>query len=207
MERSKNLYLRGLNLLYGGLDLKYPGFVEAFRKGSLPDILAKMNKTDVPALYWSAAGGLSAFSLNPFDMELGVRIPEFYALVQRAYELYPDFNNGALDEFLFIYYSSLPEGMGGDKEKAEIHYKRALEKSNGLSAGIYVSYAQSISIPGQNYEEFKELLETALAIDINADPSNRLVNVINRQKARFLLDSAYLYFINLDSGDDWDDWD
>jgi predicted anti-sigma-YlaC factor YlaD len=203
-DRSKKLYLRGLSHLYRSLELKYPGFDGAFQNGSLPDILAKMKKDDVPALYWSAAAGLSAFSLNPFDMELGVRIPEFSSLALRAYELDPDFNSGALEEFLFLFYASLPEGMGGDREKAEIHYQRAMEKTRGLSAGLYVSYAQAISIPAQDYDIFKVMLETALSIDPDKNPSNRLVNIIAQRKARYLLDSASFFFIDFGS-DDWDD--
>ena len=208
IERAKKLYLRGLAHLYRGLELKYPGFDGAFVNGNLPEILAKMKKADVPALYWSAAAGISAFSLNPFDMGLGVRISEFHALVERAYELDPGFNSGALDEFFFLFYASLPEGMGGNKAKAEIHYQRALERTGGLSAGPYVAYAQAISIPAQDYDKFKELLDTALAIDVDKNPSNRLVNILAQQKARYLLDSAALFFVNFDSGDDWgdDDW-
>jgi predicted anti-sigma-YlaC factor YlaD len=207
MERSKKLYLRGMDLLYRGMELKYPGFASAFQKGILPDILAKMKKDDVPALYWSAAAGLSAYSLNSFDMDLGVRIPEFYSLVLRAYELDPDFNVSVLDEFFFLFYASLPEAMGGSKEKAEIHFQRAMEKTRGLSAGPYVSYAQAVSIPAQDYDKFKELLDTALSIDPDREPSIRLVNILAQRKARYLLDSAALFFINFDSGDDWDDED
>ena len=147
--------------------------------------------------------GLSAFSINPMDMDLGVRIPEFLAMINRAYELDPGFNKGALDDFYVIFYASLPESMGGDKTKVEAHYLLALEKSGGLSASPYVSYAQAVSIPAQDYDTFKLRLEAALAIDPDADPSNRLVNVISQRKARHLLDSASLYFIDL--GNDWDD--
>jgi predicted anti-sigma-YlaC factor YlaD len=202
--RSKKLYLRGFDMLYRGLELKYPGFSTAFRQGTMPEMLAKLKKADVPALYWSAAAGLMAFSLNPFDMELGVRIPEFYALVERAYELDPDFNSGALDDFLLLFHASIPEGMGGDKSRIDVHFQRAVEKSGGLSAGPYVSYAQAVSIPAQDYDRFKELLETALAIDVNLNPSNRLVNILSQQKARYLLDSAAFFFINTGGG--WDDW-
>jgi predicted anti-sigma-YlaC factor YlaD len=203
--RAKKLYLRGFAMLYKGLELKYPGFSTAYHKEKLKDYLAKMKKDDVPALYWSAAAGLSAYSLNPFDMELGVRIPEFYALVERAYELNPDFNSGALDEFLLIFHASIPDVMGGDKSRIETHFQRAVEKSKGLTAGPYVTYAQSVSIPSQNYDKFKEMLEKALSIDPDKDPSNRLVNIIAQQKARYLLDSAAFYFIDFDTGDNWDD--
>ncbi|MCL2804677.1 MAG: TRAP transporter TatT component family protein [Treponema sp.] len=207
LDRAKKLYLRGLELLYRGLELKYPGFSNAYYEGNLPEILAQMKKADVPALYWSAAAGLSAFSLNPFDLDLGMRILEFYALVERAYELDPDFNSGALDEFLLLFHASIPDGMGGDFSKVETHYQRALEKSGGKSAGTYVAYAQAVCIPAQDYPKFKEMLDNALAIDIDDDPSNRLVNIISQRKARYLLASASQLFILFDSGDDWDDWD
>jgi hypothetical protein len=50
-------------------------------------------------------------------------------------------------------------------------------------------------------------LETALALDPDADPGNRLVNIISQRKARYLLDNAGLYFIDFDTGEDWGDED
>jgi predicted anti-sigma-YlaC factor YlaD len=207
LDRAKGLYLRGLDILYRGLELKYPGFSAAFAEGRLPAVLARMRKADVPALYWSAAAGLSAFALNPFDLDLGMRIMEFYALVERAYELDPYFNQGALDEFFLLFHASIPAGMGGDISRVEIHFQRALEKSAGTSAGTYVAYAQAICIPAQDHEKFKEMLDKALAIDVNENPSNRLVNIISQRKARYLLDNADRFFLFLDSGDDWSAWD
>jgi tetratricopeptide (TPR) repeat protein len=137
------------------------------------------------------------------DLHLGVRIPEFFAFAQRAYELDSGFNSGALDDFLLLYYASVPESMGGDRDKAELHYRRALEKSGGLLASPYVSYAQAVSIPEQDYDTFKVCLDAALAIDPDADKSNRLVNIITQRKARYLLDNAEIYFFNLESDDDW----
>ena len=198
MERSKKLYLRGLELLYRGLGLKYSGF---------PDDLSGIQKDDVPSLYWAAAGGVSAFSINPFDLDLGLRIQEFHALIARAYELDADYRSGALDDFLLLFYASVPDYMGGDKAKAEMHFRRAVEKSKGLSASPYVSHAQTVSIPAQDYDTFKEYLEAALAIDPDADPSNRLVNIIYQRKARYLLDSAGQFFFNMGGDDYWSDYD
>jgi len=206
LGRAKKLYLRGLDLLYQGLERKYPGFDGAYQRGTLPKILKKMKKSDVPSLYWAAAGGTAAFALTPLDLDLGMRIPEFLALAMRAYELDSGFNAGALDDFLLIYYASVPVYMGGDRDKAELHYRRALEKSGGRLASPYVSYAQAVSIPAQDYDTFKICLETALVIDLDADPANRLVNTITQRKARYLLDNAALFFMDAGSDDDWD-WD
>lgn len=205
-ERAKNLYLRGMDLIYRGLELEYPRFEGSFQSDELPKILAKMKKSDVPSLYWAAVAGLSAYSLNLMDTTLAFRVPEFYALVNRAYELDADFNMGALDDFLLIYYASLPDYMGGDMAKAEIHFHRALEKSNGSLASPYVSYAQRVSIPAGNYDTFKMYLETALAIDTNANPDSRLINTISQQKARFLLENASQFFFFLGTDDfDYDE--
>ncbi|MDR3341346.1 MAG: TRAP transporter TatT component family protein [Treponema sp.] len=204
--RAKKLYLRGADILYGGLDKKYPGFSSAYRSGNQDTYLAKMKKADVPSLYWITAGVLSAFSLNPFDLELGVRLPEITALIHRAYELDPDFNNGAIDDFYVLFYASLPETLGGDKSKVGTHFKRAVEKSKGRTASPYVSYAEAVCIPAQDYDTFKTYLEKALALEVNADPANRLVNILSQRKAQYLLDTASRYFLDLDSGDEaWED--
>jgi predicted anti-sigma-YlaC factor YlaD len=203
MDRAKQLYLRGAGIVLGGLDKKYPGFANAEEK-NLEPFLKKFKKADVGALYWTAAGYLSAVGLDLFDSALRRRVPVLLRCLDRAYELDPDFNRCALDEFYIIAYASLPETMGGNLELAEIHFQRALEKSGGKLAGPYVSYAQSVSIPARDYGTFRKCLEAALAIDVDADPSNRLVNIISRRKAQTLLDRASDYFF-LDEDGEWDD--
>jgi len=201
-ERAKKLYLRGKDVLYSALEYKYPGFSAAtLQEGTLDPLLKKCKKDDVPLLYWAAAGGFAAYSIDVFDFSLGYNIPEWGAMMARAYDLDPDFNGGAIDEFYILYYASLPDNMGGDKDKAEIHFQRALEKSGGLSAGAYVSYAKAICADAQNpnYDAFMENLEKALAIDPDQNKSNRLVNTLSQRKAKFMLDTAYDFFQSFDN--------
>jgi len=197
LDRAKKLYVRGKDILYTALEYKFPGFMAAtVQEGTLAPLLKKCKKDDVPLLYWAAAGGFAAYSIDVFDFDLGFSIPEWGAMMARAYELDPEFNEGAIDEFYIQYYASLPENMGGDMDKAEIHFKRALEKSGGLSAGPYVSYAKSVCANAQkpDYDAFTENLEKALAIDSDQNKSNRLVNILSQRKAKFMLDNAYDYF-------------
>jgi predicted anti-sigma-YlaC factor YlaD len=205
LERAKKLYLRGAEILYDGLDKKYPGFSGAWDAGEMDGYLGNMKKADVPSLYWTVAALLAAYSLDVFDFELGTRIPELTALIGRAYELDPDFNNGALDEFYLLFYASLPESLGGNKALAETHFARALEKSGGLTAGPYISYAQVICVPAQDYDTFRVYLEKALAIDPEADPASRLMNILAQRKARYLQDSMISLFPDLPSDDEWDE--
>jgi tetratricopeptide (TPR) repeat protein len=194
-KRAKQLYLRGQEILYGALDLKYKGFSKAGADPkALAALLAKCKKEDVGLLYWTVAGGLAAYSLDLMDFELSAKIPEWSMMIKRAYELDPDYGGATLDEFLLLFYASLPEILGGDKERAKEHYKKALEKTGGASTSAYNSYAQSICVPAQDYNAYKDNLEKALAVDPDKDVSNRLVNIINQRKAQWLLDNAYLSF-------------
>ena len=193
MMRAKNLYLRGYAILSNALEAKYPGFNQVSEE-NLPGMLNRFNKNDVGLLYWTVAGGMAAYSIDIFDFNLSSNIPKWTTMIQKAYELDPDYDVAALDEFLLIFYASLPELMGGDKERAKYHFLQAQEKTGGQSTGAYISYAQSVFVPAQDYESYKDYLEKALEIDVNANPSARLVNIINQRKARWLLDNAYNYF-------------
>jgi hypothetical protein len=124
------------------------------------------------------------------------------AYIDRAYELDPGFSNGALDDFYVLALASLPDTMGGDPSRVETHFKRSVEKSGGKLAGPYISYAQAVAVPAQDYQLFKQYLEKALEVDVDADPPNRIVNIVSRRKAQALLDNAENFFIILDDDDE-----
>ncbi len=199
IERAGRLYQRGRDILAGGLERKHRGFAAAYREGKLEAVLGRMEKEDVPLLYWTAAATLAAFSLNPFDVQLSVRVPEAQALMARAYALDPDFGGGAIDDFYVSFYGSLPESLGGNKALARKHFELAVQKTAGKAAGPFVSYAQAVSVPEQDYAGFRKLLERALAVDADAVPANRLANILAQRRARHLLETADELF--LDTGD------
>ncbi|MDR1072673.1 MAG: TRAP transporter TatT component family protein [Treponema sp.] len=214
-SRARTYYLRGVEILNAGLERKYPSFAEAYASGDVENMRAVMERTvkeDAAYLYWSTAGSLCAYSLAPMDFELGMKIKALEVMIDRAYELDPDFNSGAIDDFYVLFYASLPEGLVGDRSMIDEHFRLAVEKSGGLLAGPYVSYAQSVARPNQDYEGFRLNLEKALAIDPNKDRDNRLVNAINQRKARYLLDNIEDYFIGygddewIDGDDEYDEW-
>jgi predicted anti-sigma-YlaC factor YlaD len=201
-RRAREMFLRGAEILEDGLERKYPGIMAqaAALDDSVSDtsvsgtsVFRTLTADDVPYIYWLAAGLLSAYSIEPLDLSVGMRVGGVLTLARYAYTLAPDFNEGALDGLFLIYYASIPEGMGRDMDAAKRHYKAALEKSRYLAASPYVSWAQAVCIPAQDYRGFRDNLEAALAI--KSPPSNRLVNILAQRKARFLLDNAENYFI------------
>jgi len=194
-ERAKAEYLSGVKILRDNFEKKYPGVNEAFSQGKLDDYLKDFTKEDVPYLYWITAGTLGAYSLDNMDFSLNMKIPELTKFINRAYELDPDFNKGAIDDFFVLFYGSLPPALGGDLEKAREHYDLAVQKSGGLSAGVYVSAAQVFAIPEQNLELFKSYLEKALAVNLKKvkDPTDKLANKIAQKNARFMLKNTGRY--------------
>jgi len=200
LDRAKKLYLRADRVLRVALEQRFPGIGAALTAGTAGPLLAKAEKGDVPLLYWESAAVMSAFALAPLDVALSVRVKEVAALMSRAYALDPDYDDGSLDEFYISFYGSLPEGLGGSKALAKQHFDAALQKDKGLSVGAYVAYAQAISLPNQDYPEFKKLLDAALAIPLDEAPAHRLVNIIGQRKAAWLLAQKDDLFV--DTGSD-----
>ncbi|HXV74258.1 MAG TPA: TRAP transporter TatT component family protein, partial [Sphingomonadales bacterium] len=83
-------------------------------------------------------------------------------------------------------------------EKAREYYERALSYSNGDNAGLYLTLAEAVSIPEQNYAEFQRLIAAAKAVDADANPDIRLINVLAHRRAEMLGDRAGDLFLTLD---------
>lgn len=197
-QRAKNLYLRGRDIILDLLEMKHPGFRARLERKDYAAALASARRRDAPLLYWAGAGWLGGYAIDPFDMDLGMTLPAAAALIERAYELDPDYAAGALHEFYILYYGSLPEYMGGSLKKAREHFAKALAASGGSSATPYISLATTVTVKEQNLAEFRELLAKALAVDPDAVPEKRLVGVLNRRKAQWLLEHAGDFFVEMD---------
>ncbi|MBN2400631.1 hypothetical protein EH223_09570 [candidate division KSB1 bacterium] len=199
-NRAKNLYLRGRDIVLSALEGKYPGFKQYLQKKMYARALQSTNKKDIPLLYWAGAGWLAAYAINPFDMELGITLPAAEALMNRVYELEENYAGGTIHEFYILYYGSLPEYMGGSLQKARHHFEKAIAISAGKSSTPYIALATTASVKDQNLDEFRSLLAKALAIDPDIDPENRLVNILNQRKARWLIQNAGDFFPEAEDG-------
>ncbi|MFY9344815.1 MAG: TRAP transporter TatT component family protein [Planctomycetota bacterium] len=183
-ERARKLYLRGRDYCLRNLELRYPGL----RTRLVTDpqgALAGTQRDDVPALYWTgAAWGLAV--ANGLDKpELIADLPSVRALFDRALLLDEAWNRGAIHAALVSLDASAT--MGGTPERARAHFARAVELAAGADAGLYVSLAVSVAQPQQLRSEFERLLQQALALDLDRDPSRRLANTLAQRRARHLL--------------------
>ncbi len=186
-HRARRLYLRALDYALRGLELTYPGL--ASRLAENPQQALRMISSEdaeraVPMLYWSAAALGLAISVSRHDAALLARLPEVDALVARALELDERWNAGTLHEFKVTLAAA--GRLQADPGEIRRHYERALELSEGKRASLYVAYAEAASIPRQDRKEFRELLDKALAVNIDEQPQNRLINALAQRRAQWL---------------------
>jgi len=186
-DRARKLYLRANRYGMRGLEVRHPGFAKALDDDAEAE-LKKMTKADVPLLYWTAASRGLAISLSKTSPEMIAELPLVEMIVRRVAELDEGFNDGAVPEFL-ITLEAAHSGVKMEEQQKLMrqHFDRALELSKGKRAGTYVSFAENSSEAVQNKEEFRQLLEKALAVNADADPPNRLANLVAQRRARWLL--------------------
>lgn len=188
-QRARRLYLRGARYGFHALERNYPGLEQALLTdpvAAVARIGPKHRTRDVPLLYWTAAALGLAISASIDDAALLARLPEVEALLDRALALDEAWDAGALHEFKVVLAGGQPGGSG-DKAAIAAHYTRALELSKGASAGLFVAYAEAVSLPAQDKTEFRTMLERALAVDPDRQPRDRLATLVSQRRARWLL--------------------
>lgn len=185
-RRAARLYLRARNYGLRGLEARYPEFERQLRADPRASV-RKMKKDSVPLLYWTAASWASAISLSKDNPALVAELPIIDALIDRALELDEAFNHGAIHSFLIAYEMSRPSKPGDPVSRARSHFDRAMQLSQSRQAAPLVTLAESVTIQQQAVSEFERLLNEALAMDADAAPEFRLVNLIMQRRARWLL--------------------
>jgi predicted anti-sigma-YlaC factor YlaD len=182
--RARRLYLRARAYGLRRLEASYKGITERIQADPRA-ALSVIKKEDVPALYWNAAALGLGISVSKNDAEMLAQLPEVEALLERALELDEGWNQGAIHSFQVTLASAKPGQP--DYRKLREHFDRALDLSGGNQAGLYVAYAEAVSISNQDRSEFVSLLNQALAIDPDQHKDVRLANIVAQQRARWLL--------------------
>jgi predicted anti-sigma-YlaC factor YlaD len=185
-ERARRLYLRARNYGLRGLEVRYRGFEKALRADAKQAVAATRAK-DVPLLYWTAVSWAGAISLSKDNPDLIAELPIVEAMIDRALVLDERFGDGAIHSFLISYEMSRPGGTGEPAARSKQHFERAMELSGGHLAGPLVSYAEAVSVQQQDLKGFESLLNRAIAIDPDAKPEWRLVNLVTQRRAKWLL--------------------
>jgi hypothetical protein len=194
--RAANLYLRARDYGLRGLAVEHKNFKQRIYSET-EAVLGETTKEDVPFLYWAGAAWAGALSAKKGDVGLIAELPIAGALVTRILDLDETYDSGAAYEFLITYEGTRP---GGSAEAARLNYEKARALSEGKRAGIYVALAEAVTIAQQNVDEFRNLIELALAVDSEAVPEIRLVNTIAQHRAQWLETKIPDLFFEVDPG-------
>ena len=191
--RARKLYLRAHRYCLRALEKPYPGITEKLLTEPRAAAGLVRKPKDVEYVYWTAAALGLAISVSKGDAKMLARLPEVEAQLDRALELNESWGDGSLQEFQIVFAAAKP----GEPDKAKIrrHYERALELAQGRRAGVYLAYAEAVSVAEQNRSEFTDLLNKALAIDPDAHEEVRLANLFSQRRARWLLENIDDYFL------------
>jgi hypothetical protein len=194
-DRAFKLAERGRRYCWRGLEARFRGITQAL-KADPARSLAQVRKDHVELLYWSAASLGAAISTGGLDHpDLLIDWPIVRALAERALALDETWSNGAIPE-LMITVESQGETLGGSEERARRYFARAVDIQRGLSPGPYVALATGVVKTKQDRAEFTKLLEQALAIDPDKDPSHRLVTLMTQKRARLLVERVDDLFLD-----------
>ncbi len=185
-SRARRLYLRARNYGLRGLEIRHRGFEKALRSDAKLAVEAA-KKNDVPLLYWTAVSWAGAISLSKDNPDLIAELPLVEAMIDRALVLDEGFGDGAIHSFLITYEMSRPGGTGDPAARSKEHFDRAMALTKGQSAGPLVSFAEAVSVQQQDLKGFESLLNRAIAINPDAKPEWRLVNLVTQRRAKWLL--------------------
>lgn len=194
LARAKDLYLRAREYLLTGTDLRHPGFRAQIEAGDVADALELTDESSIDYLYWLGAAWLAAVSTDPLDVTLGADIPRAGALLEQVAAWDSRYAGGAVHDVLIAYYGGLHEALGGGVARARRHFELAVAASGGARARPYVAMA-AVAIRAQDAEEFRSLLEQALAVPMDA-PDYRLQNALDQEHAVWLLDHMEDFFLD-----------
>jgi len=193
-QRALRLYLRARDYGLRGLELRYRGVGDQLRLDPAR-AAARIQRRDLPMLYWTAAAWGSAISLGKDRPELLADLPAIRALMERGLALDESYEGGAIHEAMILL-DALPEAMGGSEASARRHFARAVELTHDTKASPYVTLAQSVSVLRQDRAEFEALLGRAIEFDPGADPARRLAATVTQRKARALLERGDEFFLD-----------
>ncbi|OGR47050.1 MAG: hypothetical protein A2X37_05890 [Elusimicrobia bacterium GWA2_66_18] len=193
--RAKGYYLRGRDHALTALERK-----EAFRgltAKTIEDFEASVRqaaKDDIPDLFWAGFCWGGYVNLSKDDASALADLPKITALMKRVYELDPSYHFGGADLFFGVYYASRPPLLGGDPQKAKVHFEWAHKITKGQYLMTHVLNARWYAVAVQDRELFKQLLTKVLDSPSGRLPEARLTDEAAKKKASSLLERIDDYF-------------
>lgn len=186
-ERASSFYQRGLKHGLVALSLNGLDNVANSSLEQLENNLPTADIDDVPALFWTASNWAKWIDMNRDQPESIAQLPMPTALMKRVLELDETFYYGGVHMYFGVYYGGRSPMFGGNFEKAEYHFDRAREITDGKLLVADLLQAQFLSRQRFDAEDFEKRLTKIIESPDDLYPELALLNEVVKRKARILL--------------------
>lgn len=150
----------------------------------------RMPREDIAYAFWGGSCWAGWVAANINSIEAIADLPRIEALMRRALALDESYYYGGPHLFMGIWYASRPPVAGGSLERAEEHFRRAIEIGQGKFLMTQVYFADVYCRKTMDRERFTATLQAVLEAPADAVPELTLLNTVAQRKARALLDQA-----------------
>ncbi len=193
-EYAKMLYRRGRDYALRALEKR--GLKDPVQRSfdSFAEGLQKLNKDDVSYIFWTAACWANWIMLNLDSIEAVAELPRVESMMRRVLELDEGFYYGGAHLFMGIWFASRPAMAGGDLQKAQGHFLRALDLGQGKFLMTSVYYADHYARRALDRDLFISTLQRVLDTPPDIVPELTLLNTVAQEKTKELLSRVGEYF-------------
>jgi hypothetical protein len=177
----------------------YPKFkaVETKEFSEYEKWTGSIGKRDVPYVFWAANAWIFWIIANLDSVDAVIDLPKAKAIIDRIMVLDSSYYYGAPHLFYGMFYSLMPEMVGGSLTKAKVEFDSALKYSGDKFLMTKVSYAQFYLKAKNDKKGFIKTLNEVLETDMDKYPEMRLLNLFAKNQAEELLKKTNELFIDL----------
>jgi hypothetical protein len=195
-DKEYEKILIGKSRQYALRSLELRGFKDPTQRpfDDFKEGLKALGKKDIPYLFWSATCWASWINLNLDSIEAIAELPRVEMMMQRVLEMDEGYYYGGPHLFMGIWFASRPKIAGGDLQKAQQHFLKALDLGKGKFLMAYVYYANSYARQALDKDLFVSILQTVLETPADTLPELIFLNSVAKKKARELLSRVEEYF-------------
>jgi hypothetical protein len=156
--------------------------------------VGQLNRSDIAFVFWSASCWGSWIGARSSSISALAELPRVEVLMRKALILDETFYYGGPHIFMGVLYASRPQIAGGNLDRANQHFLKAIEIGRDRFLMAYVYYADYYARKALDRELFVASLKKVLDTPADSVPELTLMNTVARQQAQALLGKADEYF-------------
>jgi hypothetical protein len=179
--------------LYGRRLLRHylPSTTEGQDYQALDQELAKLDRSDVPDVFWGTFGWLTWVKDQKGSPESIADIVLIEKIMARLLQLDESYQGGSIHLFFGAYYAAKPTMFGGRPDLSKIHFEKALQLSKRKFLMIQTTYAETLAKATLDQKLYDQLLKEVIAFPLDSAPEFGLSNQIAKHRAKRLLTEDY----------------